>query len=324
MYPIMLRKRKRLIEAIIDSPDGCLTHLREHATSVIMAVIYGYETRPKNDRLVHVVERMLTFAMHAMTPEREILASALPIVKYIPTWMPGSRFRRDALQCRVYCKEMLEAPFEYTVNAMSSGGAPPSMTSDLLSRYAGLENLQAREAIIGCTSTAFGDSSLLWFMLAMVLHPDVQRRAHAEIDAIVEVDRLPDFGDRSSLPYIDALLREVWRWRPINPVSVPHATSQSDVYGRYFIPKGEAISRSEKYHNPEVFLPERFLSESGTLTDDEVLWTFGAGRRKCVGRYFADALVWSTVVTLLSCFEFNKVEEGWGMQDVTCTSGVAV
>lgn len=44
-----------------------------------MAIVYGYETQPKNDRLVHVVDRMLSFAIRAMTPEREALASTFPI-----------------------------------------------------------------------------------------------------------------------------------------------------------------------------------------------------------------------------------------------------
>ncbi|KAI9572270.1 cytochrome P450 [Boletus coccyginus] len=337
MHPMLRQKQQRLVKAIVDSPDECRGHLRGHAAAVIMAAVYGYETQPKNDRILHVVDRMLSFSTSAMTPEREALASTFPILKYIPTWMPGSRFRRDAIQCRYYCKEMLEAPFEHTVNAMASGDAPSSMTADLLSYFAGRGDYDMiREAVKGCASTALGggfgttDAAFMCFVLSMVLYPDAQRRAMAEIDEVVAMDRLPDFEDRSSLPYVEAVLREVWRWRPITPLGVPHATTQPDVYRGYYIPKGTmvllniwAITRSEKYHNPEAFIPERFLSESGTPTKDEVLCTFGAGRRKCVGRYFADASVWLTLVTLLSCFEFSKVGE-WSLEDVKWTSGVSV
>ena len=44
-----------------------------------MAAVYGYETQPKNDRIFHVVDRMLSFSTNAMTPEREALASTFPI-----------------------------------------------------------------------------------------------------------------------------------------------------------------------------------------------------------------------------------------------------
>ena len=57
------------------------------------------------------------------------------------------------------------------------------------------------------------------FMLAMVEHPRVWKRAQAEIDAVVGTDRLPEFDDRPSLPYVDAIIREVLRWRPVLPLS---------------------------------------------------------------------------------------------------------
>lgn len=62
------------------------------------------------------------------------------------------------------------------------------------------------------------DAAFMCFVLSMVLHPDAQRRAMAEVDEVVAMDRLPDFEDRSSLPYVEAVLREVWRWRPITPL----------------------------------------------------------------------------------------------------------
>ena len=56
------------------------------------------------------------------------------------------------------------------------------------------------------------------FVLAMVLYPDVQKRAQAEIDSVIGKDRLPTFQDRASLPYIDAIKREVLRWEPVVPL----------------------------------------------------------------------------------------------------------
>jgi len=52
----------------------------------------------------------------------------------------------------------------------------------------------------------------------MAMYPAVQKKAQAEIDSIVGSSRLPDFGDRSSLPYINALVKESMRWQSIIPL----------------------------------------------------------------------------------------------------------
>jgi cytochrome P450 len=54
----------------------------------------------------------------------------------------------------------------------------------------------------------------------MVLHPDVQARARAEINQVVRHDRMPSIDDRASLPYLDAILREVLRWHPATPLGL--------------------------------------------------------------------------------------------------------
>lgn len=59
------------------------------------------------------------------------------------------------------------------------------------------------------------------FVLSMVLHPDVQNKAQAELDLIVQEGRIPTLADRSALPYIDCIIKELHRWRPIAPIGKP-------------------------------------------------------------------------------------------------------
>ena len=49
------------------------------------------------------------------------------------------------------------------------------------------------------------------FVLAMLLHPEVQRKAHEELDSVVGSDRLPEYEDEPNLPYITAIHREATR-----------------------------------------------------------------------------------------------------------------
>jgi cytochrome P450 len=54
-------------------------------------------------------------------------------------------------------------------------------------------------------------AAMMTFTLAMLIYPDIQRRAQKEIDLIVESDRLPDFPDIPRLPYLSAIIKEVLR-----------------------------------------------------------------------------------------------------------------
>lgn len=96
----------------------------------------------------------------------------------------------------------------------------------------------------------------------MTLNPDAQRKAQAEIDLVVGHERLPDWNDRQSLPYVDALVNEVLRyafafklrcffmtehrlvinrWRNVTPTAVYHRLMVDDVYNDYFLPAGATV-----------------------------------------------------------------------------------
>ena len=59
---------------------------------------------------------------------------------------------------------------------------------------------------------------MISFFLAMQLYPEVQRKAQAEIDAVIGHDRLPTFQDRDRLPYVNNLCLELLRWMPVGPL----------------------------------------------------------------------------------------------------------
>lgn len=96
------------------------------------------------------------------------------------------------------------------------------------------------------------------FFLCMILFPEVQKKAQAEIDAVVGSGRLPTIADRDSLPYVCSVQKEVLRWRPVVPMGahfpaspslhcrltawpVSHSVSQDDVYRGYRFPAGTAL-----------------------------------------------------------------------------------
>lgn len=52
----------------------------------------------------------------------------------------------------------------------------------------------------------------------MTLHPGVFNRAQEEMDRIIGDNYLPSFSDREKLPYINALVKEVFRWETTVPL----------------------------------------------------------------------------------------------------------
>jgi cytochrome P450 len=56
------------------------------------------------------------------------------------------------------------------------------------------------------------------FIVAALLHPGIQKMAQDELDAVTMRERLPMFEDRPRLPFVDAICKEVIRWRPITPL----------------------------------------------------------------------------------------------------------
>ncbi|KAH7926749.1 cytochrome P450 [Leucogyrophana mollusca] len=339
--PMQLRKAHQLLKSLIETPQNHVAHFGAFAASVGMSASYDYDVGPRDEPFLGIIEKVV-YGLRFMTPETTLILSAFPFLLRLPAWLPGAGMRRAATRSVQYITELVETPLRYVEKNMAAGTAGQSLTSDLLRRKADkkYDDAEFDQALRQASWTAFlaatdtTSSALLFFILAMVLHPHVQERARREIDAVVGKDRLPDFDDQPSLPYIEAIAREVARWKPIVPLGVAHATTNSDVYEGYYIPKGAtvvantwAMSRNETlYPDASSFIPERFLDSNGRLLDPESpSYIFGFGRRICPGRYAAEASVWAVVASTLAVLEFSKAKDAQGKDiDFMPTSSVGL
>lgn len=123
-----------------------------------------------------------------------------------------------------------------------------------------------------------------------VLYPDWVQRARKELDAVCgnHAERLPQWEDREALPYITAVVKEGFRWRPnIAEIGAPTTLIKDDEYEGYKFPAGTvfvwnawAIALNPKeYDEPERFWPERFLN-SDLNNPLKGHWAFGPGNSK--------------------------------------------
>ncbi|KAG2077743.1 cytochrome P450 [Suillus decipiens] len=316
---------RRFLKRVFTKPDQLRAHVRHTAAAVILRISYGYEVKENKDPLVELADRAMSQWSRVGVPGA-FVADVVPFLVKIPEWFPGAGFKRLAREWHVTLEEMASAPYKFVMNQMvtiiAAGIAPESFTSKLL----GADLLSAEDEHIvkwsAATLYAGGSDTTVAtinsFFLAMTLFPDLQKKAQAEIDAVIGPDRLPSFADQSSLPYIEALAKEALRWHAVVPTCVVHCTSEDDTHDGYYIPKGSWIipniwfmlNDPERYANPSEFNPERFLGNGGKKPETEPRTIcFGFGRRICPAIHLAEASTWLSIAMSLAVFDISKAVE---------------
>ncbi|KXN92110.1 O-methylsterigmatocystin oxidoreductase [Leucoagaricus sp. SymC.cos] len=275
-----------------------LVHSGSLFAAIVMNISYGISIDKSNDSYIYKAQESLIGFSKASIPGR-FLVDSFPIMKYIPDWVPGTGWKKFAEHYRELNKLVVIEPFEDVKRRMVEGTAVPSVALSLISELPekGDPGREEEETVVrdvaavsylaGADTTV---STVLSFFLAMCLYPDVQKKAQSELDQVLN-GRLPEFNDRPSLPYINAIVKEASRWYLVLPLALPHSTSEDDIYDGYFIPKGTIVIGNawtilqdpEVYPDPEHFIPERFLKDGQLDPDvqDPIVAFFGFGRRIC-------------------------------------------
>ncbi|KAF8880396.1 cytochrome P450 [Infundibulicybe gibba] len=324
--PIEMKKIHQLLKGLLESPGDLRMHVRTVAAAIILRVVYGYDVLPKNDHLMLIVEKAVEHGAQTVLPGAA-LVNTIPALKYIPPWFPGAGFHQRAAEVKQLAYQMQNTTFDFVRKNMEAGTGESSLLGDLLEANDARGGSAEYETILkGVSATAYAAgaettvSSVMTFFYAMATNPEVQWKAQAEIDAVIGPERLPEPSDRSSLPYVEALYREVMRWRPVLPLGLPHTSTEDDIYKGFFIPKGSLVfaniwamtQNADTYKNPDVFHPERYLDDQGRLNDDDTVLAFGFGRRVCVGRHFARATVWLIIASVLAAMNITKAKDAEG------------
>lgn len=75
----------------------------------------------------------------------------------------------------------------------------------------------------------------------MARNTDVMRTAQRQLDSVLGGERLPEHSDIGDLPFIEAIVKETFRWAPPLPIGATHRLMEDDVYRGMFIPGGATI-----------------------------------------------------------------------------------
>ncbi|KIM75101.1 hypothetical protein PILCRDRAFT_99039 [Piloderma croceum F 1598] len=200
-------------------------------------------------------------------------------MRYLPSWM--AKWKRDAVAGHEKYSTTFLQLYDVVCQRVAGGDQRPSFASLLAQNEYGL-NVKESAWLTGSLYAAGSEITaavLSWFLLAMVIFPDVQRKAQAELDEVVGRGQLPTFADYENLPYIRALVKETLRWRPVDPQGIPRRVVQDDMYGGYHIPKGAicipnvwAMNRDPDIYGADAheFNPSRHLDSEGKIKPDIV------------------------------------------------------
>ncbi|KXN82772.1 O-methylsterigmatocystin oxidoreductase [Leucoagaricus sp. SymC.cos] len=237
------------------------------AGETIISVAYGLDIKPKDDPYIETAER----GVHALTVAGvpgAFLVDMIPILKYVPEWMPGAGFQKKAKDWAKLTMTMLNVPFEAARERLAEGNVRHSVaTYGLHMAEEGTTDEAYEESVVRATAgtlyAAGSDtvsttlqktitplplastqiislqtvSAISSCILALLENPEILKKAQAELDSIVEPGCLPDFKHENDLPYITAITLETLRWRDVVPIAVPRYLRADDEYKGYKLPK---------------------------------------------------------------------------------------
>ncbi|EKM54957.1 uncharacterized protein PHACADRAFT_208499 [Phanerochaete carnosa HHB-10118-sp] len=333
--PALSREIYRFLRRLCANPAEWAHLLNLMAGGLIMSIGYAIDVQEKNDPLLAAEEHAAECVKKTLVPGA-YLVDILPFLKYMPEWLPGAGFQREAKAWRKSMLQVLHAPYDVVKERMARDPAatPDCVTKSLMEKMVDTAKDPAymervAKSAVGSMYLAGSDTTLSIIMsciLAMVLHPDVQRRAQESIDRVCQ-GRLPDYSDYDALPYVHAFVREGLRWNPVVALNLPHRCTTDDIYKEYLIPEGSIVVANIRailhdptvYPDPSIFNPERFLRR--TLDDeleldpnvlDPAQAAFGFGRRICPGRLMAYQSIWLALANLLAAFRIECAKDESG------------
>ncbi|KAN0067997.1 cytochrome protein, partial [Elaphomyces granulatus] len=285
---------KQLLYDLLGSKDF-VGEFSRFNLSIIMTLAYGKRVESRTNRETEMLTRIAHNIAAAVSQTASGLVEAFLILNRLPRWAaPWKRMGDEffAITNDFFQENMRYDRVRHKFSDMKEAqGLPFAELSYILGVLL--------EASLETTTGVFE-----FFTVVSVLHPESVGKTQEELDSVVGPNRLPSFDDISNLPYVNAFIKEVLRWRPVGPMLALHASIKDDEYLGYHIPRGAIVIANqwainlddESFQDPYEFRPERWLQHPES---DRVLCTFGLGRRSCPGKQLAQDSLFIAIARIL-------------------------
>lgn len=318
----MLENRQMLYQFLTE-PDNSLKHVRRYSNALTTTMVFGWRTPTYEDeRMMQLFDGFSEFAELNQTGTAALI-DFFPWMRKLPECLiPAQRKARRLHQSEkaLYRGHWLKAKDE-----IENGNILPCFCVDMydVQKKEGFSDDEAAY-ISGTLLEAGSDttsSTLYAFIQAMLLFPEVQHKAHMEVDRL-DSNHPPTMEDLDQLPYIRGCMKESLRWMPTTILgAVPHAVTQDDHYMGYLIPKGAGVMNNvwgihmdeQRHPDPRIFRPERYKDDHQSFGDAAAnpdhekrdVFTFGAGRRICPGIHVAERSLFLGIARMLWAFDIT-------------------
>nr|QNS30002.1 cytochrome P450 [Nothapodytes nimmoniana] len=309
----------RLIHRVSDSLPGTVNlskMLGLYANDVLCRIAFGRDFSSQGDYDRH--------GFHKMLEEYQVLLGGFSIGDFFPSMefvhtLTGLKSR---LQCtfrrfdqffdevvRQHLDPNREKNHKDLVDVLLEAQTKESSEMPLT-----MDNIKAIILDIFAAGTDTTFITLDWGMTELIMNPKVMQRAQTEVRSFLGERRSVLENDMPHMPYLRAVIKEIFRLHPPAPVLLPRESMEDVTIDGYDIPaktrffiNAWAIGRDpESWENPEAFQPERFI---GSCIDfkgqDFELIPFGAGRRSCPAIAFGTASVELALAQLLHSFDWE-------------------
>ncbi|KAL5591178.1 hypothetical protein FOVSG1_010067 [Fusarium oxysporum f. sp. vasinfectum] len=317
-----------LMNNLCTDPANFYNDVRRYTASVVTSIVYGFRASTSESFWSKGVYNVMDKWTAAMEPGANPPVDVFTFLQYVPPSLAFWKRRaidagatmdgtwgeaRERVEKRRALGERRKCIMDTLLDDYEKKGWPASM------RQHAFTNLMGEMIEGGADTTA---AQLLTLILAFALHPGVQEKARREIDEVCGTSRSPRWDDFKEMPYINCIIKEGMRWRPVAVTALPHKVRQDDEYEGMLIPKDStifiptwAIHHTESiYEDPESFNPDRYLNHPKLANDyagspdwdTRDHYNYGAGRRICPGIHLAERNMWRIASKLLWAFEFAE------------------
>ncbi|KAF5358757.1 hypothetical protein D9758_008555 [Tetrapyrgos nigripes] len=338
--PIQIAEATQLMHDLLHSPNMSLlldlfmeilisltnhqrvyTHLERYSTSVTTSIVFGKRFPEYDCAEVEGIFQSLNATARIFEPGAHPPVDQLPILNYIPDrWAKWKRMAKwgNRLVRRIYFHLLSVAE-----DRVRDGKENGSFLEGVIKRREEYGLTRREVAFLGGVLLEGGVHTtslfLQWMILSLIAFPEVQKKAQEEMDRVIGQERAPRLEDFADLPYCRALVNELHRFRPVAPISIPHAMLDDGTYRNCFLLKGTTLFMNawgiyhdpDVYENPEIFNPDRYLqNEFGAkpgvdVSDFRNNIIFGSGRRICPGIHVANTSLALNAMNLLWAFHFS-------------------
>lgn len=199
----------------------------------MIATVFGTRTpsydTPHMARLYDLMENWSKIMETGATPPVDVY----PFLRLIPERFLGNWVSR-ATKVKEEMESLYSDMINHVIRRREQQGSKGSFMDKVLDRNDKLGLSSHELYFLGGVMMEGGSDTSSSIIIACIQvltkWPEVQKKAQAEIDAVIGEDRSPLWSKYTKLPYVAAVVKEAMRWRPVTPLSFPHCLDEGNLF----------------------------------------------------------------------------------------------